>query len=161
MHTDQPTAHSGTLVRYKEILSLLWGINSHVSAQCWQLETNTHAHTDTGESWQVAVVKCMHAHRHTCGYRTKALQTSVLLQQPDLTSWVNLSCIASRPPGRMFAGAEASGEPGQMNDAELQDGDLISGLFSVPLWVNRLQDAARVRLQRKLKVKVTCPRHYQ
>lgn len=61
----------------------------------------------------------------------------------------------------MFAGAEASGEPGQMNDAELQDGDLISGLFSVPLWVNRLQDAARVRLQRKLKVKVTCPRHYQ
>ncbi len=42
----------------------------------------------------------------------------------------------------MFASIEASGEPGQMNDAELRDGDLISGLFSVPLWVNRPQDAA-------------------
>lgn len=52
-----------------------------------------------------------------------------------------------------------SGEPGQMNDAELRDGDLIWGLFSMPLWVNRLRDAARVRSQRKLKVKVTRPRH--
>lgn len=44
----------------------------------------------------------------------------------------------------MFAGIEASSEPGQMNDAELWDRDLISGLLSVPLWVNRLQDAAHV-----------------
>lgn len=114
--------------------------------------SNTHRHTETVGSWQV-VVKDTHTHT----LQNKALQTSGLPQQSDL-SRIGL-CVVSRPPGRVLAAVEASGEPGQMNDAELQDGDLISGLFSVPLWVNRLQDAARVRPQRKLKVKVTCPRH--
>lgn len=61
----------------------------------------------------------------------------------------------------MFAGVEASGEPEQMNDADLGDGDLISGLFCVPLWVNRRQNTARVCMQRKLKVKVTCSLHFR
>lgn len=73
-------------------------------------------------------------HAHTNGQaENKALQTSALPRHPDPTPRVNLRAVPSLPSGTMFTGIQASSEPGQMNDAELWDRDLISGLFRVPL----------------------------
>ena len=98
-HTSHTHTHTHTPVRQKhthECTKL---------AGSWRKTHSKSAHTQThtlGESWQVVVVQCTqtrmhgqtHTHTHTQS-QNKAFQTSVLPQQSDLTSWLNLGASSS------------------------------------------------------------------